>query len=198
MVKHYISTDVLGMQLRQMGASSVHINSSKIIFVEFDINENLRISYFCNIRDEGKIYIQRIEPYPIRNYGFENVENILEFIENDVKLFANASKSSNFPLFLEIINTNYFARKEMEKLFLLNNVPHGLLEDLLESAQNMLREIISAEHKGLDEDEVDLSEEYTDILEEAAVITVEHGIDGFGSTNNIMIESYEKIIKNDN
>lgn len=135
MAKYSISADLLSLELRQMGASKVNIHSSQNLLIQFDITDELSLSYFCNIRDEGKIFIQRIEPYPIRNYSFESVANILSFIRNDVELFANAVKSSNFSLFLDIINNNYFIRKDLEQLFLLNNVPHGLLEELLEDGK---------------------------------------------------------------
>ena len=145
MIKSSISADMLGLSLRQMGAN-IQVNSSKILFVEFKISEKLTVSYFCNIRDEDQVYLQRIEPYPVRNFRFEEVENILKFIKNDVTLFANASQSSNFPLFLDIIDANYYVRKEIEHLFLLKNVPHGLLEDLLKKNNDILEQIKNSKH----------------------------------------------------
>ncbi len=183
MAKHIISVDLLGMELRQLGASKVQINSSKVLYVQFDIKDNLCISYFFNIRDEGKIYIQRIEPYPIRNYGFETVENILSFVRRDVELFANASKSSNFPLFLKIIDTNYYVRKELEQLFLMRNVPHGLLEELLEDDLRILEKIKGAEFSALEESLSDISEDYVGILDGASIIsTADYNIDEFATS----------------
>lgn len=185
MVKHYISVDLIGMELRQLGASEVHINSSKVLYVEFDLKDNLCISYFINIRDEGKIYIQRIEPYPIRNYGFETVDNVLGFIRRDVNLFANASKSSNFNLFLKIIDTNYFVRKELEELFLMNNVPHGLLENLLEDASQILEKIKNADFSSLESDLYNISEQYVNLLDDATITFEEYNIDKFPTAKNL-------------
>lgn len=185
MVKHYLSADLLGMTLRQLGASKVQINSSKILFVEFAIGQDLNVSYFCNIKDESKIYIQRIEPYPIRNYGFESVDNILKFIENDVKLFENASHSSNFPLFLKLIDTNYLVRKEIERLFLTNNVPQGLLADLLKDASKLMDKLKTAEIDSLGDDICNLSDGYHDIIALAKEIEPEYDIDNALSSSDV-------------
>lgn len=169
MIKSSISADMLGLSLRQMGAN-IQVNSSRILFVEFKINENLTVSYFCNIKDEEQVYIQRIEPYPVRNFRFEKVDNILKFIKNDVTLFANASQSSNFPLFLEIIDTNYYVRKEIEHLFLLKNVPHGLMEDLLAENKAILEKIKNSEISDLEDGAVPYtSEEHYKVIDRHSI-----------------------------
>ena len=94
MIKSSISADMLGLSLRQMGAN-IQVNSSKILFVEFKISEKLTVSYFCNIRDEDQVYLQRIEPYPVRNFRFEEVENILKFIKNNCPTNPNIHVAIN-------------------------------------------------------------------------------------------------------
>ncbi len=148
MARSNISADMLHLSLKQLGGK-VRTASSKVTVVKFEINPTLTVSYFLHIRDEEKIYLQRIEPYPVRNYKFETVDNIVQFIKKDVEQFENASKSSNFELFLEVINTNFEVRKELEALFLLHNVPHLSMEEILKAEKETLSRIASAEHTAL-------------------------------------------------
>ena len=146
MAKSNISADMLHLGLKQLGATKVKMNSSKVSVVKFEINPELTVSYFCHIKDEEKIYLQRIEPYPVRNYKFETVDNILSFIRKDVEQFENASKSSNFKKFLEIIDTNFAVRRELEALFLLHNVPCESIDKILEAERATLANITNTEH----------------------------------------------------
>ncbi len=152
MAKPSISADMLNLGLKQLGATKVKTHLSRVTVVKFDINPELTVSYFCHIKDEEKLYLQRIEPYPMRNYKFETVDNIVSFIKKDVEQFANASRSSNFKLFLDIIHNNYSIRRDLETLFLLNNVPHQALEHVLSSEQKNLEFINSIEHISLKND----------------------------------------------
>lgn len=146
-----ISSDMLHLELRQLGAKKIHSNINRVMVVKFEINPDLNVSYFLHIKDEEKIYIQRIEPYPIRNYRFETIENIINFIKKDVELFRNAANSSNFDLFLDMITKNFEVRKEIEDLFLSNNVPHELLEAFVAKENTLLQDILATEHIALGE-----------------------------------------------
>lgn len=152
MARSSVSADMLHLSLKQLGATKIQSSTSRVAVVKFEINPELTVSYFYYIKDEEKIYLQRIEPYPVRNYRFETVENIISFIKKDVEQFENASKSSNFKLFLEIIHTNYEVRRELEELFLLNNVPHEMLEDVLKEEKEVLEQIKNTEHIALKND----------------------------------------------
>lgn len=152
MARGTISSDMLHLRLKQLGASKVHSNLSRVMVVKFEINEDLNVSYFLHVRDEEKIYIQRIEPYPVRNYRFETIENIISFIKTDVELFRNASNSHNFDMFLEMISKNYEVRKEVEELFLSNNVSPKVLADFIDREATLLNEIINSEHVKLNAD----------------------------------------------
>ena len=147
-----ISSDMLHLRLKQLGASKIHSNISRVMVVKFEINENLNVSYFLHVKDEEKIYIQRIEPYPVRNYRFETIDNIISFIQKDVELFRNASNSHNFDLFLDMITKNFEVRKEVEEFFLSNNVPAEVLAKFVEREAGLLDEIIHSDHVKLNAD----------------------------------------------
>ena len=120
--------------------------------VKFEINANLNVSYFLHVKDEEKIYIQRIEPYPVRNYRFETIDNIISFIQKDVELFRNASNSHNFDLFLDMITKNFEVRKEVEEFFLSNNVPAEVLAEFVKKEAALLDEIVNSDHVKLNAD----------------------------------------------
>ena len=147
-----ISSDMLHLRIKQLGASKIHSNISRVMVVKFEINPHLNVSYFLHVKDEEKIYIQRIEPYPVRNYRFETIDNIISFIQKDVELFRNASNSRNFELFLDMITKNFEVRKEVEDLFLSNNVPSERLIDFIKKESGVLDEIIHSEHVKLNAD----------------------------------------------
>ena len=129
-MKNSVSTDMLHMELKQLGASVIKAFPTKAVVIVFNIDDDLTVSYFCHVRDEEVVSLQRIEPYPIKDYRFDNVDSIIEFIKQDVNMFRNASNSSNFKKFLDIIEKNYQARKDMEDLFLMSNVSPEVLDTL--------------------------------------------------------------------
>lgn len=174
MARSSVSADMLHLSLKQLGATQIQSGISRVSIFKFEINPELTVSYFCYIKDEEKIYLQRIEPYPVRNYRFETVENIVSFIKKDVEQFENASKSSNFKLFLKIIHTNYEVRRELEELFLLHNVPHELLEDVLTHERDVLESIKTTEHVALKNDPGRFEGEETE-LQSAFDSQIEHG-----------------------
>lgn len=158
MINNNISLDILLMGCKQMGATDIDSNSTKLHIIKFKISEELTVSYLCNAKDEEKIFLQRVEPYPIRNTQFESVENILKFIKKDVLLFKNAAKSRNFKIFLDIVNKNYLIRRNIEDLFLFHNVDREFLEKVWANVNNML-EKIDQEYEDARELEIDVDVE---------------------------------------
>lgn len=144
-----ISWDILHMNLKQLGATNIESTSTKINRVEFKLCPFLTVSYFFNAKNEDKVFLQRIEPYPIQNMKFENVDSIIEFIKRDVTRFTNAAHSSNFSTFLRIMDKCYELRKDIEKFFLLYNVDKSLLKGIEEEIDGLIESIENADHKKL-------------------------------------------------
>ena len=67
MANDNISWDILHMNLKQLGATNIETTPTKINRVEFKICPILTVSYFFNAKNEDKIFLQRIDPYPIQN-----------------------------------------------------------------------------------------------------------------------------------
>ncbi|MEE1038120.1 MAG: hypothetical protein U0K95_03055 [Eubacterium sp.] len=140
-IKNTVSTDMLHLELKQLGADKIVRFPTKVVVVRFELMEDVYCSYFCHVRAEDKVYLQRIDPYPIRNHRFQNIDEIIKFIKKDLAKFQNAAKSHNFKKYLEIIDKNYQVRSDMEDLFLENNVPEEVLDKLNELESQMLKNI---------------------------------------------------------
>lgn len=136
-----ISNDLIKIAFRQLGAKEIKTTSTKMNVITFEINEKLTVSYLCNAKDEEKIYLQRIEPYPMRHIKFEDVDHIIDFVTADIAKFRNATNSSNFDLFLEIANKIYRVDTGVEHLFLNHNVDTTNLKYINESLGTIIEKI---------------------------------------------------------
>lgn len=122
--------DTIETRLRHLGASSIKKINGILYFIEFDIDDDLKISYTYNINTQNKYFLQRIEPYPLPQGVFDKEYEVVSFIEKDLLKFSNAKKSHNFDLFLSITNGLNDMFVSMEKLFLNYNIDKADLEKL--------------------------------------------------------------------
>ena len=114
--------DSIELLLRQLGATEIKKVRGLLYFIEFQIDENLQVSYCYNINKKGKYFLQRINPYPISEGVFETEIEVVTFITKDLKKFKNAKNSSNFETFLEITKKVNKMTDRIEYLFLNYNV----------------------------------------------------------------------------
>ncbi|MEG0918795.1 MAG: hypothetical protein RR967_02035 [Anaerovoracaceae bacterium] len=142
-----ISNDLIKIAFRQLGAKEIKTTTTKMNVIIFEINEKLTVSYLCNAKDEEKIYLQRIEPYPIRHIKFESVDHIIDFVTEDIARFKNATNSSNYDLFLEIADKVYRVDTEVEHLFLNHNVNRENLEHIDDNLGWLLEKIAESRNQ---------------------------------------------------
>lgn len=114
--------DSIELLLRQLGATEIKKVRGILYFIEFDIDEDLQVSYCYNINKKGKYFLQRINPYPISEGVFGTEIEVVTFITKDLKKFKNAKNSTNFKKFLEITNKVNKMTDTIEYLFLNYNV----------------------------------------------------------------------------
>lgn len=130
--------DTIEARLRYIGATEIKKIHGILYFIEFEIDDNLKVSYTYNINSKNKYYLQRIRPYPIPEGVFDKEYEIVSFIEKDIQKFINAKKSNNFDLFLKItdeLNTICF---DIEELFLNYNIDKMDLDKLKYELDNIL------------------------------------------------------------
>ena len=130
--------DTIETRLRYIGATNIRKVHGILYFIEFEIDNNLKVSYTYNINAKNKYYLQRIKPYPIPEGVFEKEYEVVSFIEKDIKKFTNAKKSNNFDLFLKINNELNTICLDIEKLFLNYNIDKMDLEKLKSELDDIL------------------------------------------------------------
>lgn len=109
------------MKLIQMGAD-VKVVSSQMVYVSFDITEEIKVSYVYNINKNNKYFLERIKPYPLPVRAYESAEDICEIIRIDIDQFKNAVKSHNVYEFIKSGRDFHKVIKMFEDLFLYYNV----------------------------------------------------------------------------
>lgn len=130
--------DTIEARLRYIGATDIRKIHGILYFIEFEIDDSLKVSYAYNINSKNKYFLQRIKPYPIPEGVFEKEYEVVSFIEKDIKKFTNAKKSNNFNLFLKITNELNTICVDIEKLFLNYNIDKVDLDKLKNELDDIL------------------------------------------------------------
>ena len=130
--------EMIEINLRQLGATKVECVNGKLYYVKFRIDENITVSYCYNINAKDQYFLQRISPYPLPEGLFSTQEQIINFIKRDIKKFRNAKNSSNFSVFVELVNTIYQTQHAMEDLFLDYNVKGESIKELKDELEKII------------------------------------------------------------
>ena len=79
----YMNEELIQEKLEEMNATKIQKLDSQMYLVNFDLKEDMRISYVFNITREGKYFLQRMRPYSMVHGKFSNeYEELTEEIEN--------------------------------------------------------------------------------------------------------------------
>lgn len=134
------------MKLIQMGAD-VKVVSGQLVYVAFDITNEVKVSYVYNINKKNRYFLERIKPYPIAVKEFNTAEDIINIIKIDVEQFKNAAKSHNIQ---DFIQTNYDFHNVIltfEDLFLYYNVDRETFTDIKQHINEIYQTINKAKIK---------------------------------------------------
>lgn len=132
-----VSSDIINMVLKQMGAVSVKSVHGQINIVKFQVAPNVKLTYIYEVKEEEGIYLQRVNPYPLLIGKLYNEKDIIDYIEKDYKKFVSAYNSSNFPTFLGVTNHLAAFNRQIENLFMTKNVPAEGLERIEEQLKKI-------------------------------------------------------------
>jgi hypothetical protein len=117
------------MKLIQMGAD-VKIVSGQMVYVTFDISEDIQVAYVYNLNRKNKFFLERIKPYPMPVRSFDTPDAICEIIKIDVEQFKTACKSHNIRQFIDINMEFHNMLLTFEDLFLYYNVKSNTFKDI--------------------------------------------------------------------
>ena len=94
---------------------------------------------------DGVITLQRVSPYPLYLGQPANDDELVFRIVEDVSLFKNAAKSSNFDKFISLSSRMSYLNQHIERLFLENNVPSKYLDLIDEKLSDLFDTIEKAQ-----------------------------------------------------
>lgn len=136
MIKDTINDDMINLRLRQLGAKSIKCMPAHINIVKFEISPEVHVTYLYEIKENGEIYLQRVNPYLMMMGRLFTDQSLISMIEKDIELFRNAVHSSNYEKFIQLINAHTRLGKNLENLF----ISHNIIPDDLENIHNQLEE----------------------------------------------------------
>ncbi len=127
------------MKLIQMGATVEQINS-KMCYIKFVI-DGIPVEYVYNLNKKNKYFLERTKPYPLAVKAYENVADLVEVINIDIKQFRNVVKSKNIESFLTINKELISTIKKFEDLFLYYNIPVEEVNSLKDKISEIQQQI---------------------------------------------------------
>ncbi|MDO4383332.1 MAG: hypothetical protein Q4C18_02435 [Eubacteriales bacterium] len=132
-----VSSDMINMMAKQMGAVHIKSDSAYINIYTFKIGEDLRIKYMLDLRRGKGMYLHRVSPYPIMLGKFYGETDIIDYIRRDLQKFQNAYNSEKFEHFLELTEELTQFNRQIEQLFLNRNVPEAAFRELADELKEV-------------------------------------------------------------
>ncbi len=138
MNQNTISGDVIGVTLRQLGATSIREIHSMMHIASFTLEDGVEVVYVFNITKGNQYYLQRMRPYPLPWGVFADTAQITRFIKEDIAKFRNAAHSSNFNRFITMAENVNMLVGQLEELFLNSNVDSNEFHDFDQQLDHLL------------------------------------------------------------
>lgn len=132
-----VSSDMITMMAKQMGAVSVKSNPAYINVYRFEVSEDLTLVYKVDLRRGKGMYLHRVGPYPMLLGKFYGETDLIEFMRRDLAKFRNAYASSKFDHFLDLTTSLTEFNRQIEQLFLNRKVPAAGLDELNEELKRV-------------------------------------------------------------
>lgn len=126
-------------ELREMGAKVLELQGVQVL-IKFNFDGFL-ITYSYTINSDNTYFLERLKPYTLAVGDFEEEEQILDIIKEDIDQFKNAMKSSNFDKFITINNHLTQLVRIFEDLYLYYNISKDDVLKLDSSVDSVLEEV---------------------------------------------------------
>lgn len=143
--KFEVVAEMANTMLYQQDAQSIDMKHARLTAVEFELSETQSLEYLYTLNRDGVITLQRVSPYPLYLGQPANDDELVFRIVEDVSLFKNAAKSSNFDKFISLSSRMSYLNQHIERLFLENNVPSKYLDLIDEKLSDLFDTIEKAQ-----------------------------------------------------
>ncbi len=136
-----VSSDIIGLNLRQLGATDIKVFPSRMHIANFDLGNGLIVSYVFNITRKDKYFLQRMRPYAMVKGMYADQKEIIEFIKDDIARFRKSVQLNDVQMYINLNEKIYGIYERMEHIFLHHNVDAALLKKLTDEVERMAVEI---------------------------------------------------------
>ena len=136
-----VTSDIIGLNLRQLGATDIKVFPSKMHIANFDLGDGLIVSYVFNINRKDKYFLQRMRPYAMVKGKYADQKEIIEFIKDDIARFKKSSKLNDVKMYINLNEKINGIYERMEHIFLHHNVDSELIGRLTNEVEKMAVEI---------------------------------------------------------
>jgi hypothetical protein len=149
------SVDIVNNILRQKGAVRIKSFNAYVNIATFVLGDNFEVQYVYNMKEEENNYLERVSPVPYYIGAPVDGDAVVDMIMADLKSFEEAFESNNFPIYMELCEKSYRARREIESLLLDEDYARKddlvqanyLLDQLLELLEDTADDMIPDETK---------------------------------------------------
>lgn len=154
MQKNNVNGDVIDIMLSQLGAKEIRNFSSTMHIVNFDLGDDLEVSYVFNITQKDKYFLQRMKPYAMVNGKYASQAEIIEFITDDISKFRKAKEINDADIYLKLAAEMDQIKLRTEHIFLNHDVAVKDFREILDEFNTVLERVELANKKS-DKIEID-------------------------------------------
>lgn len=147
MQKNNVNGDVIDMMLNQLGAKEIHTFSSTMHIVNFDLGDNLEVSYVFNITHGNKYFLQRMKPYAMVQGKYADYKEIIDFITADITKFRKAKEINDASIYLQLAKEMEQIKLRTEHIFLNHDVSVQDFRTILDGYNSVLEQVELANKK---------------------------------------------------
>lgn len=141
MIINRITEGMANTMLRQMGAVEIKNAPAYVNKVKFKLDEDTNATYIYEIKEDEVIYLNRVRPYAIYLGAFQDEQELVRAIKEDLEMLKEAHVSPHFRQYVNIVQKMQSLGGQAEKLFMTVATPEGAM-DHLEKILDVLSEEI--------------------------------------------------------
>ncbi|MGN1381222.1 MAG: hypothetical protein ACI4W2_00250, partial [Eubacterium sp.] len=109
--------------------------------VKFKLDEETNATYIYEIKENEVIYLNRVRPYALYLGEYQNEQDLVAAIKEDLEMMKEAHVSPHFRQYISIVQKMQGLGGQVEKLFMNVATPEGSM-DHLEKILDVLAEEI--------------------------------------------------------
>jgi hypothetical protein len=141
MNRNTVSGDIIGLNLRQLGATSIKVFPSRMHIANFDLGDGFIVSYVFNITRKDKFFLQRMRPYSMVKGMYADQKEIIDFIKDDIERFRKSIRLNDAEKYIALAEKVSNLYDRMDHIFLHHKVDSTVLDRLNKEFDELAEEV---------------------------------------------------------